>query len=195
VRLSQQQERIRVSLSRLNAQLEGLEPRSVTDLRELLEVCDRFLERYGEAPARDALAQFAGRLGPLLVRLIDDATALQLQGLDRNTRALLARLSAGELAQLQVVVTGEHQARVRSLPMQYFRRLLDEPDGSERRVVYAEGVSDEQGALALAATRRLDRAIGRDFFGDPWRLQRDLLGDAAHARLHGAALAPLAPAT
>ena len=81
------------------------------------------------------------------------------------------------------MVTGDHQARTRSLGMQYFCRRLDEPADSEHRVTYAEGVSDEQSALALVGTRRLDRAVARAFFGDPQRLQRDILGDAAHALL------------
>lgn len=191
VRLVRQRERIEASKSYVTGELAELEPRSVTDLRALLDACERFLERYGAQPSRAALTRFAGELGPVLMRLIDDATALQLTALDRVARSLLGQLSAPELAQLQVVVTGDHQARVRSLPMQYFLRLLGERDGSERRVVYAEGVQDEQGALALAATRRLDRAIGRDFFGEPRRLQRDLLGDAAHAQLEAAAIEPL----
>ncbi|HEU4535405.1 MAG TPA: hypothetical protein VFS00_14855, partial [Polyangiaceae bacterium] len=71
----------------------------------------------------------------------------------------------------------------RSLAMQYFQKLLGEAPGEERHVTYAEGVSDEAGALALAGTRRLDRAIAGAFFGEPRRLQRDVLGDAARERL------------
>ena len=72
----------------------------------------------------------------------------------------------------------DHQARARSLGMQYFQKRLGEPPGAEERVSYAEGVADAEEALALVGTRRADRAIASAFFGDPHRLQRDVLGDA-----------------
>ena len=52
-------------------------------------------------------------------------------------------------------------------------------------------MSDEASALALIGTRRLDRTVARAFFGDARRLQRDLLGDAAHELLAEASLAPI----
>jgi hypothetical protein len=135
-----------------------------------------------------ALATFAAALGPPLLAASHDATRLQLAALDAAAQALVATLDAAARDRLQVVVAGVHQARVRSLAMQYFQRFLDEPAGAERRVTYAEGVADEEEAVALVSTRRLDRDIARAFFGDPARLQRDILGDAA-AEL----LAPLDP--
>jgi hypothetical protein len=130
-----------------------------------------------------ALAAFAAALGPALLQASHDATRLQLAALDGAARQLLATLDADEQRRLQVVVAGAHQARVRSLAMQYFRRLLDEPPHSERRVTYAEGIAAEDEAVALVSTRRLDRDIARAFFGDPDRLQRDILGDAARELL------------
>jgi hypothetical protein len=56
---------------------------------------------------------------------------------------------------------------------------LREPEHSEERVAYAEGVSDEHEAFELVGTRRLDHAVAAAFFGDRKRLQRDLLGDSA----------------
>jgi hypothetical protein len=135
------------------------------------------------------LDDFARAMGPRLLRLIDAATHLQLSALDAHVVEAIARMDAAERSALQVVVTGDHQARKRSLPMQYFQTRLREPEGSEERVTYAEGVIDEQQALALVGTRRLDRALAKAFFGDPKRLQRDLLGDSAQ-RLLGAADLP-----
>ncbi len=73
------------------------------------------------------------------------------------------------------MVTGNHQARARSLGMQYFRRRFAEPEGAEDRVAYAEGVEDPEEALALVGTRRMDREISAAFFGDEKHLQRDVL--------------------
>jgi hypothetical protein len=97
-------------------------------------------------------------------------------------------LSPEERGALHVVVAGDHQARVRSLPMQYFKKLLGEPASEERRVTYAEGVRDERAAFELVGAQRLDRCMARAFFGEEKRLQRDILGDAAAQELAGLAL-------
>ena len=80
-------------------------------------------------------------------------------------------------------MTGDHQARNRSLGMQYFQRRFGEEPGEEERVAYGEGVEDADEAHALVGTRRLDNAVAAAFFGDPKRLQRDVLGNAVHALL------------
>jgi hypothetical protein len=71
--------------------------------------------------------------------------------------------------------------------MQYFLRRLHED-----RVTYAEGVDNEQGALALVGIRRLDSTLASAFFDDPKRMQRDLLGDSAEQRLAHTTLTPIA---
>ncbi len=131
----------------------------------------------------EGLRAFAAATGPALLRAADDATRVQLEALDAHVARALGAMSADERRDVQVIVAGDHQARARSLGMQYFQKLFGEAPGEERRVAYAEGVSDEAGALALVGTRRLDRAIADAFFGEPRRLQRDVLGDAASERL------------
>jgi hypothetical protein len=153
-----------------------------------------FLSEVGAGlPHRaDARSTFAACVGPRLLALAALATRLQLDALHAAVERALASFSDGECASLQVVVTGDHQARERSLGLQYFQRRLGEPlHGEEERVSYAEAVSDEAGALALVGTRKLDRRLAEAFFGDPRRLQRDVLGDAAAAQLGRMALAPI----
>lgn len=161
------------------------DPTAVGHLRTVLVDSLAFLDRVlasGRATAADIDA-FAGALGPALLRCTDDATRLQLDALHEHVTRALGRLDEREKETFHVVVTGDHQARARSLAMQYFQKLLGEEASDERRVAYAEGVADEDEALALVGTRRLDRTIARAFFGDERRLQRDVLGDAAHDRL------------
>lgn len=137
------------------------------------------------------LEAFAGETGPALLRLIHHATRIQLQALDQCVGDSVSRLDEAERKTLQVVVTGDHQARVRSLGMQYFQARLGERKGADERVTYAEGVSEEADALALVGKRRLDAAIARAFFGDAKRLQRDVLGDAVHELLAEVKLPPI----
>jgi hypothetical protein len=190
-RLKTQREQLASALLQLEGDSAGLAARTRDDLRTVLETSAAFLDSAPGSVSRDELRGFARGLGPLLLRLIDDATQLQLDALDAHVQDALHALSQQDRKALQVVVAGDHQARERALAMQYFRRRLREPSGIEQRVTYAEGVSDEQSALALVGTRRLDHAIGRAFFQDAYRLQRDLLGDAAHARLENAKLTPI----
>ena len=157
----------------------------VTDLRIVLDASLAFIDAASAAGHTSTadLEGFAGETGPALMRLIRHATRIQLHALDVCATENIARLDLAERRSLQVIVTGDHQARARSLAMQYFQARFGETKGAEDRVAYAEGVSDEADALALVGTRRLDAAIAGAFFGDPKRLQRDVLGDAVHERL------------
>jgi hypothetical protein len=175
-------------------QREALEPDVAQNLRDVHRASADFVMRVLRAGATtpEDLAAFAGEIGPALLRTTDDATRVQLDALHASVLRLIAPMTNDERATFQVVVTGDHQARVRSLGMQYFEKLLGEPSGVERRVTYAEGIVDEASAHALVGTRRLDRAIASAFFKDDNRLQRDVLGDAVKARLETMPLAPLA---
>jgi hypothetical protein len=73
--------------------------------------------------------------------------------------------------------------------MQYFQARLGA--SAEARVAYAEGITEEVEALALVGNRRFDAVLARAFFGDPKRLQRDVLGDAVRDRLRVVKLPPL----
>ncbi len=137
------------------------------------------------------LDEFAAAVGPALRHLTDVATDVQLSALHAHVEEALGEMSGEERRALQVVVVGNHQARIRSLAMQYFQKRFREASGVDDRVAYAEGITDEQATLALVGARRLDRAIAAAFFGDPRRMQRDLLGDSAAARLAQLDLKPI----
>lgn len=166
----------------------GLDAATTRDARQVLTLSAQAL---GGPLERAVVQKLAEATGPLLRRMIDRATALQLDALHEHVQAALDELGPAAVARLQVVVTGNHQARVRSLPMQYFRARLREPEGEERRVTYAEAVSTEQEALTLLATKVLDQSIASAFFGDPKRMQRDLLGDSAQQLLEARAFPPI----
>lgn len=127
----------------------------------------------------DDIALFAGEQGPALLQLIERATELELAALHEATEAALGTLTASQRAELEVVVAGVHQARARSLALQYFQKRFGEQPGEEKRVSYAEAAADVEEARQLVGTRKLDRAIAGAFFGDERRLQRDVLADAA----------------
>ncbi len=162
------------------------------DVTKTLERSAAVLERLLAGDFSDAPDGFAGDLGPVLLRLIHEATRRQLASLHEAVERALEPMSERERAELHVVVAGDHQARSRSLGMQYFKRRLGEPEHTEERVAYAEGVSDEQEAFELVGTRRLDYAVAAAFFGDRKRLQRDILGDSAEEILRKQSFDPIA---
>jgi hypothetical protein len=151
------------------------------DVEAVLNACDSFLDQVlARGRARDPeLSQFAAQLGPLLLRLTEHATRLELAAMHAAVETALQTLSARDRAKLEVVVAGVHQARARSLGLQYFQKRFGEAPEEEKRVAYAESASDAWQARELVGTRRLDRTIAGAFFGDQKRLQRDVLGDAA----------------
>ena len=150
------------------------------EIRPLLELCLEFAKAAREqAPTERRRAEFAADAGPRILHITELATREQIAGLHQAVEAALSGLSRSEQAELQVVVVGDHQARARSLGMQYFKRRLHEEPGTDQRVTYGENISDEGEAISLVATRRLDKRIAQAFFGDENRLQRDVLGDAA----------------
>jgi len=146
----------------------------------LLEKCLIFARAAHEGTLSEPVrAKFAADAGPRILHITELATCEQIAGLHEAVEALFSKLSTRQQAELQVVVVGDHQARARSLGMQYFKRRLQEDERTDRRVTYGENIADEQEAIALVATRRLDQRIALAFFGDEHRLQRDVLGDAA----------------
>ncbi len=159
----------------------------VAEVSSVLDSCVTLLAAALDTGAVDEekLQAFSAEQGPRLLRLAEEATRLQLETLDEVTSSILATLPPDDRDAVRVVVAGAHQARVRSLPMQYFQKRLGEAPGVEERVFYAEAVSDVETARALVGTHLLDREIAGAFFGDPRRLQRDVLGDIAAAMLDG----------
>ncbi len=150
------------------------------EIAALLQRCSRFAHAVREQiPPEAAKAEFASDAGARILRITELATREQVAGLHEAVEQISSSLSPREQEELQVVVLGDHQARVRSLGMQYFKRRLREEPGVDRRVTYGEHISSEEEAISLVATRRLDERIALAFFGDEARLQRDVLGDAA----------------
>ncbi|MEO8875699.1 MAG: hypothetical protein ABI461_08940, partial [Polyangiaceae bacterium] len=169
----------RRSASALDA-LGSLEKKAAIDSKAVLLASVAFAERtLAESVTRARLESFARAVGPLLLRLTEHATRVQLSALHEIAQAQLAASTKSELRKLEVVVGGDHQARARSVGMQYFQKRFGEKPGEEKRVAFAEGMVEPEEALDLVGKRRLDRVIAESFFGDPKRLQQDVLGGAA----------------
>jgi len=170
-------------LEHITAALEARQPNSEPvdhEIKALLERCLQFAQAAKEQAASESVrAAFASDAGPRILHITELATREQIAGLHEAVETTFRELTPDEQVELQVVVVGDHQARARSLGMQYFKRRFQERPGADERVTYGENIEDEEEAISLVATRRLDKKIAQAFFGDENRLQRDVLGDAA----------------
>ncbi|HET8937853.1 MAG TPA: hypothetical protein VFN67_30625 [Polyangiales bacterium] len=171
----------------------GLNEAACADAARVLHASHEFVSELLAQQRVDAahLESFARQLGPQLLRLTEHATELELRAIHEATEAALEAMNEKQRAGFEVVIAGAHQARDRSVPLQYFQQRFGEAAGEERRVAYAESVGSPEEARALVGTRRLDRKIASAFFGNPKRLQRDVLGDAAASLLKNIAFSRL----
>jgi hypothetical protein len=123
------------------------------------------------------LTDFARRMQPYVLESGRVAAEAQLNGL----HALMTRWRRAlgpAWARVWVVNLAPRQARPGNLQHTYLARLM----GAKTvglRLISGENIFDEKGALRLLGTIILDRAASRAFFGDPARLERDFLSDAA----------------
>jgi len=135
------------------------------------------------------LGEFASRMGPLLLANVTDATAAEMRALYSTTAAWRKELSPAEWNALHVVLIGPHMPRQQECSMQFFERLFHDPEEG-KHIIYAEALWNEKDALGLLATHVVDESAGAAFFGDPMRMHRDLLADAAKAYLDAHPIAP-----
>lgn len=129
-----------------------------------------------------SLTGFARALAPSVLANGDDAAALQIDGLHALVSRWRALLSADDWRRLHVLVLGPKMPRAGNLSIQYFQRVMGRGE-LDRRLLYTEGIFDRDAALGLLGTVVTDRALARDFFGDPMRMDRDFLSDGARKRL------------
>jgi hypothetical protein len=125
------------------------------------------LVKYCRASRPDVLANAAA------------AVRAQLVATHRQVMEWKKDMTAEEWGSLTVIVQGMQTPRTENAAVQYFARLFGESSGEGRRVVYADGLSDEAKALNLLGTLRLDGKLSVAVFNDPFRMYRDLLADVA----------------
>ena len=136
------------------------------------------------APPAGALDAYVARARPHLDAAIAEAARAHLDALAPAGRALYALLTPAERLSARAYLYGGRGARVDNLVLQYLSWLLGEETGRESaRVVFSEGVFERAPALDALARYGAERALAAQVFGDPDRLHRDVLGDAARALL------------
>lgn len=161
---------------------------SDADLRKtqksMLDRCSAFLSATIETESctETQLSDLIDTVRPLILTNVETATRLRIDNYHHQMQAWKKTLSSEEWNQLYVVIPGASLARKNETAVQYFSKLLGER-GEGKRIIYAEAQFEEKQDLQLLGTYILDTEVGIAFFGDPWRMQRDLLASAADSYL------------
>lgn len=157
--------------------------------REILESARGMIRKVlaaGEV-REEMLMDFCRKSAPLYLEGARIGARLEIETLHDAVMNWRDRLGDDRWENIYVVICAAHQGRYRETTLQYFQRLLYEQEGfsakNEDRVVYAEHISEPQAALELLARHIVDQRASNDLFGDPTRLQEDLMSDGATAYL------------
>lgn len=131
----------------------------------------------------DELTKFCRASREDVVANARDAARAQLLGTHKQVLEWKKDMTAEEWATLTVVIPTTAPARAENTPVQYFARLFGETNGESRRVVCAESLWDEEAAVNLLGTLRVDGKLGVAMFGDGFRMYRDFMADGARVAI------------
>jgi len=126
--------------------------------------------------------QYARTVAPLLLANAADAANVQIDALDQAVRELSKKLKPGEFEKAIAVITGPKTPREGNLQFQYFIYAFG-PGSAVARVLYMESIFDRELALGVLRTVLNDRIASQAFFGETYRLERDLMADGATVEL------------
>lgn len=129
-----------------------------------------------------SLNRYARSLAPHLLANAADAAKVQIDALDLAVRELSKKLKPGEFEKAIAVITGPKTPREGNLQFQYFVYAFG-PGTAGTRVIYTESIFDREAALGVLRTVLNDRMASQAFFGDTYRLERDMMADGATVEL------------
>jgi hypothetical protein len=152
-------------------------------LRDMLQRSIAYVDGLGEQkPEPAALRDYAAAVGPATLANAADAAKAGVEELHRAVADLRAELASGDWERAYVLILAPKTPRDGNLAYEYFVNALG-PGAAGKRLIYAESIVDQQLALGLLRTLIIDRSVGEAFYGDPARMERDLLADGATAAL------------
>jgi hypothetical protein len=182
-------DRLRVLLNQLNGAQADLPKASFSELQRVRQQnilslsrahLDAILMR-GDADI-DSINIYARTLAPLLLANAADAANVQIESLDQAVRELGKKLKLGEFEKAIAVITGPKTPREGNLQFQYFVYAFG-AGSAGTRVLYMESIFDREAALSVLRTVLNDRVASQAFFGEAYRLERDLMADGATVEL------------
>ena len=145
-----------------------------------ISYADKALQEPKHDPA--ALRDYARAVAPATLANAADAAKARLDEMHRAVTELRTQLAPGEWEKAYALILAPKTPRAGNLEYEYFVNAMG-PGSGEKKVIYAESIFDSEVALGLLRTLLIDRSVGEAFYGDPYRMERDLLADGATAEL------------
>jgi hypothetical protein len=128
------------------------------------------------------LTDWGSSLKPLLDQSFRDAARVQIDAIHNAVTQWGASLGSEPWKNLWVIPMGPRIAREGFLQTQYFERLIG-PEGARDRIIFGENLSQITEALRLLQSVVLDRSLSLTLFGDPLRMEIDILAYGAREYL------------
>ena len=182
-------DRLRMLLNQLNIAQADLPKASFTDLQRvrqenILSLSRAYLADILMRESADiaSINLYSRTLAPLLLANAADAANVQIEALDQAVRELSKKLKPGEFEKAMAVITGPKTPREGNLQFQYFVFAFG-AGSAGTRVLYMESIFDREAALGVLKTVLNDRVASQAFFGETYRLERDLMADGATVEL------------
>lgn len=164
-------------------------PISLKKYRPLIEKYKKLLEKKDISK----LSKIRGTLD----ELIDAAAKCRLASLHQITESIREKIPEEDWQKLVVIVMGPQMPRNGDLGMQYYHSILDvnkqklkcpyrmqlDQNLSQQRLIYAESIYDEEGALDLLTTHICDEDLGKDLLGNKRAMHSDILKNATAKHL------------
>ena len=133
------------------------------------------------------LDAFLDTVKPQILQNVKLAAKFRIDHFHHQIEIWKQKISTEDWSRLHVVVSGAAMPRKNNIAVQYFSKLLG-VRGEGAKIIYAESVFQQKRAMEILGTSLLDAQIGKGYFSDPWRMHRDLLGNAAAVYLDGLSL-------
>ena len=130
------------------------------------------------------LASFLQTVRPQILKNVQQAAKFRIDHFHRQMMDWKKIMTEEEWKRLRIVVSGAAMPRKNNLAVQYFSKLFG-VRGEGLKITYAESIFSDRRTLQILGTNLLDAQIGAGYFSDPWRMHRDLLGNAAAVYLDG----------
>jgi hypothetical protein len=182
-------ERLRSLLNQTNTTEAELASASFTEpqrarQQNILSLSRVYLEDILKSENTDiaSVNNYARKIAPLLLANASDAANVQIEALDQAVRELSKKLKPGEFEKALAVITGPKTPREGNLQFQYFVYAFG-TGSAGTRVLYMESIFDREAALGVLKTVLNDREASQAFFGEKYRLERDLMADGATVEL------------
>ena len=182
-------DRLRVLLNELNRAQADLPKASFTEAQRvrqqnILSLSRAYLDTILLRGNTDitSINAYSRSLAPLLLANAADAASVQIESLDQSVRELSKKLKPGEFEKAIAVITGPQTPREGNLQFQYIVFAFG-TGSAGTRVLYMESIFDREAALGVLKTVLNDRVASQAFFGETYRLERDLMADGATVEL------------